>query len=298
MIRRGLQMIGAPIDSEALAEGCNLAPAALRETGIVAALGADDLGDVDMAITDNRRDITTGITGFTQVCEASVRLQQALRPLLGRPEQTLVVGGCCAVLYGIVGALRDTFGRVGLAFVDGHLDFYDGVTTPTGCAADIDLWALTGFGPPGLADLGGPPPMIEPRDAWVLGFRDYADSIAMKSPDPFAMIPKAHFTDAPQVLARGASAVGGEAALALAADPGRFWVHVDLDVLSTKALPAVDYWEAGGFDWSDLRDLLTPLVASPACAGLDVAIYNPSLDPRRRYAPLIVDLLADVFGRR
>jgi arginase len=298
MTKRGLQVLGAPIDSEALAEGCNLTPGVLRAAGLIEALGAADLGDADVAISNPRRDIVNGIVGFEQLCAASATLQKALATPLAQPDQTLVVGGCCSVLFGIVGAMRARYGRPGLVFVDGHLDFYSGTTSPSGSAADIDLWVVTGFGPAGINDLGGPPPMVQPRDAWVLGYRDHADSLTYKSPDPMVMIPEAHFVDADQVKAGGASAVGGEAARALAADPGNFWVHVDLDVLSTQALPAVDYWQPGGFDWSELRDLLTPLVASPACAGLDVTIYNPSLDPRRRYAPMIVSLLADVFGRR
>lgn len=298
MTRRGLQVIGAPIDSEALTEGCNLTPGVLRAAGLIEALGAADLGDVDIAITDPRRNLLNGIIGFEQLCAASAALQSALAIPLSQPAQTLVVGGCCSVVFGILGALRERHGRVGLAFVDGHLDFYSGTTSPSGSAADIDLWVATGFGPAGIADLGGPPPMVEPRDVWLLGYRDHADSLTYKSPDPMVMIPEAHFVDAGQVKARGASAVGGEAARALAADPGHFWVHLDLDVLSTQALPAVDYWQPGGFDWSELRELVTPLVASAACAGLDVTIYNPSLDPRRRYAPMIVSLLADVFARR
>jgi arginase len=294
---RGLDVLGVPIDSEALAEGCNLTPGVLRAAGLIDALAATDLGDLDAQITDPRRDMVTGITAFKQICEMSQKLQRAVAERLVRPDQLLVVGGCCSVIYGIVGAMREVHGRVGLAFVDGHLDFYDGVSTPTGSAADIDLWVLTGFGPAGLADLGGPPPMLQPRDTWVLGFRDHEESLTMKSPDPLTMIPEAHFFDDQALKAGGASAIGGEAARALAADPGHFWVHVDLDVLSTKALPAVDYWQPGGLDWSELRDLVTPLVADPACLGLDVTIYNPSLDPRRRYAPMIVRLLADVFNR-
>jgi arginase len=294
---RGLAVLGVPIDSEALTEGCNLAPGALRDAGLIDTLGATDIGDLDARVDDPRRDMVTGITAFAQVCEMSRRLQRTVAAELLRPDQLLVVGGCCAILYGIVGALRERHGRVGLVFIDGHLDFYDGISTPTGSAADIDLWVLTGFGPAGLADLGGPPPMVRPADAWVLGYRDYEDSLSMKSPDPLAMIPEAHFADDAALRGTGASAIGGDAARALAAEPGRFWVHLDLDVLSTQAMPAVDYWQPGGLDWNELRDLLTPLVSSPACLGLDVAIYNPSLDPRRRYAPMIVRLLADVFGR-
>jgi len=293
---RDLVVLGIPIDSEALVEGCNLAPRVLREAGLVAALGADDAGDLSVAITDTRRDPVTGVLGYRQMCDATQTIREGLLPLLDGSRFVVAAGGCCSVLIGIFAALRDKFRRAGLAFLDGHLDFYSGTTTPTGCAADFELWTLTGFGPPGLSDVGGPAPMLAPRDTWLLGFRDHADSLEFNSPDPYELIPQAHFVDYETVLQRGASAVGGEAALALAFDPGRFWVHLDLDVLSSRAMPAVDYWEPGGFDWDQLRQLLTPLIASPACIGLDVTIYNPSLDPRRKHAAKIVELLRDVLA--
>jgi arginase len=296
MTSRGLQVVGAPIDSEALAEGCNLSPGVLRDTGLIKALNATDLGDLETTISEPRRDTVTGIIGFDQLCAASSTLRQAMTTCLQQPSQTLVMGGCCAALIGIVGAMRERYGRVGLVRVDGHLDFYSGVKSPTGSGADINQWVLSGYGPPGIADLGGPPPMVEPRDIWLLGYRDHEEVLRMRSPDPLALIPEAHFIDAAEVVAKGMRAVGGQAARALAADPGNFWVHLDLDVLSSRAMPAVDYWEEGGLDWNELRELLTPLVASPACAGLNVANYNPSLDPRRKHAPKIIALLEQVFA--
>jgi arginase len=94
---------------------------------------------------------------------------------------------------------------------------------------------------------------------------------------------------------RDPGSVGAEAAAALAAAPGRFWLHVDLDVLSVAAMPAVDYHLPGGLGWDELAALLHPLTASPALLGMDVTIYNPSLDPGRVLAPVIVELLRDVL---
>jgi arginase len=61
-------------------------------------------------------------------------------------------------------------------------------------------------------------------------------------------------------------------------------------------MPAVDYHLPGGLDWSELAALLRPLAASPALLGVDVTIYNPSLDPGHAHAPAIVGLLRDVLG--
>ena len=49
-------------------------------------------------------------------------------------------------------------------------------------------------------------------------------------------------------------------------------------MLSTQALPAIDYPQPGGLAWDELAAVATmALSADPR--GWDVTIYNPDLDP-------------------
>jgi arginase len=57
-----------------------------------------------------------------------------------------------------------------------------------------------------------------------------------------------------------------------------FWLHVDLDVLSSSALSAVDYQQAGGLSWEQLERVTSHILAHPGCIGWSIAIYNPDLD--------------------
>jgi arginase len=285
------------MESEALLEGVNLMPAALREAGLVDALGAHDLGDLPIAITDHERDLATGLVAYRQIVAATQVVRDGVADLLERPGLPLVVGGCCGVLVGIFAALQAAHGRAGLAFVDGHYDFYDGATSPAGALADMELRVLTGKGPGELVSAGQAAPLLRPRDAWLLGVRDAEEMAEAGAPDPRAEIPAAPIRDDRTVRGDPGGA-GAEAAAALAGAPGRFWLHVDLDVLSVAAMPAVDYHLPGGLDWDELADLLRPLAASPALLGVDVTIYNPSLDPGRVFAPRIVALLRDVLAGR
>jgi arginase len=278
------------MESEALLEGVNLMPAALRAAGLIRALEAIDLGDLPIAITDQTRDAATGLVAYRQIVSATDVVREGIARLLDLPGLPLVVGGCCGILVGIFAALQERHGRVGLAFVDGHYDFYDETTSPAGALADMELRVLTGAGPDELVNAGSAAPLLRPEDAWLLGVRDGDEMAAAGAPDPRAEIAAAHVLDDEQVR-RDPAAAGAEAAAALAGDPGRFWLHVDLDVLSVAALPAVDYHLPGGLDWDDLAALLRPLTTSPALLGMDLTIYNPSLDPGRAHAPAIVALL-------
>jgi arginase len=53
----------------------------------------------------------------------------------------------------------------------------------------------------------------------------------------------------------------------------------------------------GGLGWDELAELLGPLAASPAAAGLSVACLNPEKDPGGRLTQRTSDLVAEALGR-
>src|SRR5262245_55938359 len=67
-----------------------------------------------------------------------------VRELLAAGDRPLILGGDCTLLLGVFSAVPH---GTGLWFVDGHADFFDGESSPTGEAADMDLAILTGHGP-------------------------------------------------------------------------------------------------------------------------------------------------------
>ncbi|MCG3212658.1 MAG: Arginase [Anaerolineae bacterium] len=284
-------LLGIPIDCSGRLVGVERMPATLRAAGLAARLGLPDGGDLPVSLTDPHRDPVTGIIAFEQVCAVSEVIRQAVASLLTAGERPLLMGGCCTLLIGVAAALDDD---VSLVFVDGHLDFYDGRSSPTGETADMELAILTGLGPAGLVDLGGPPPLLEPARITVLGFRDEAQAAADGAPDPRRLAPAMRLLDVAALRQQGLAASGAAVANRLA--QSRFWLHLDLDVLDPSALPAVDYLQPGGLSWAELTALVTPLAQSPALSGADVTIYNPTLDLTGRYAHQIVDWLGHLFA--
>jgi arginase len=77
---------------------------------------------------------------------------------------------------------------------------------------------------------------------------------------------------------------------------GRFWIHLDVDVLDEVAMPATDYLMPGGLEWDELAALLGPLCAAPGLAGLSLGCLNPEKDPDGRFARHTCDLLAGALG--
>jgi arginase len=196
------------------------------------------------------------------------------------------------VLLGAGLAVRDFAGRAGLAFVDGHEDFYDGHSSLSGCVADMELAIVTGHGPPGILPEGPSAPLFRDEDVVALGVRDSGIARENGSPDPRRLAPGLRIIESASLLADGPGRTGQRVAAELAASPGSFWLHFDLDVIDGEAMPAVDDPLPGGPDWRQAAELLRPLLLSPALLGADVTILNPSLDPGDHYARLVVDLLA------
>ena len=226
--------------------------------------------------------------GAADVRRAAADIAARVGNVLSAGEVPLVVGGDCTLLLGIFGALP---AGSGLWFVDGHADFYDGESSPTGEAADMDLAVLTGHGPAGL--LLDDRRLLDPAATVLLGHRP-SDLNADVAFENARLDPAIHALTAPELRERGAERVGNEAAARLAGRPA--WLHLDLDVLDETALPAVSYPQPLGLDWDELEALARPLAAAPSLIGVSVADFNPDRDRDGVHAARVVELLDALLG--
>jgi arginase len=200
----------------------------------------------------------------------------------------LVVGGDCPVLLGcLMGALHQR-GSTGLLFVDGHEDAWPPHLSQTGEAADMELGFALGMH---TGDLGkevrGSLPVLDPNDVVVLGPRDrreIEDGSGTSLRGTIELHPW-------EELRRGGDRMAEAAARSLHQRVGRWWLHVDLDVLSTEALPAIDYPQDGGLSWAELEAMTHAAMTVPGCLGWDVTIYNPDLDADGAHAHRITDYI-------
>ena len=288
-------ILGVPIDSIGAPAGgprfgTELAPQALRALDVVPLLGAHDVGDLDVRITGPARDAATGLVGGSTVAPVVAEIRRATAALVATGARPLLLGGCCALLMGAFAGAVDQHGDLGLAYVDGHLDIYDHITSPTGEAADMPVGVLLGFGEPGLLAASGPTPPLRAEHLRVLGARD-RDELADVAPlaERWGVV-----NESPERIARDPGSAAGRTLDSIAANG--FWLHVDLDVLDAGVFPATDYLMPGGLDLPALKALLRVLVGDPRLVGASVACYNPVKDPDGRHGRQLVELLVESFG--
>src|SRR5262249_15140503 len=190
-------------------------------------------------------------------------------------ENPFLIGGCCTELVGALAGARDAVGRIGLAYLDGHLDLYDGETSPTGEAADMPVSVALGFGPSAWRDaVGGA--SVRPEGVAILGYRDLEGSLADGMRNPHDIRGLTHRSNE-TIRTTGLRSTGSEVTEMLAA-VGPFWLHLDVDVLDEGVFPATDYLMPDGLTWDELADLIGPLASHPSLAGASVGCYNPEKD--------------------
>ncbi|WP_082639012.1 arginase family protein [Lysobacter antibioticus] len=278
--------------------GVRKLPEALRATGLLQRLRADDGGRVDAPPYSPAADFAIGFRNGAALRDYSQALADRLMPLLAQGRFVLVLGGDCSVLLGSGLALKQR-GRYGLAFIDAHDDFsfirdrrrYRGLLT----AAGLDLGLATGHGPAALSDLRGRSPYFRSDDVVHLGLA-VADQDRVDYEVESFERSGIHAIDAAAIRRLGAERAGREARARLEARPTKgYWIHLDADVLAERVMPAVDSPNPGGLDFAQLRALLAQLLASPDAVGMELTIFDPDLDPDGRLASHLADTVAGAF---
>jgi arginase len=269
-------------------------PRALLARGLRERLDARHAGRIEPPPFDPERDPTTHLLNPTAIVEYARHLADGITPLLAAGEFPVVLGGDCSILLGGLLALRRSW-RPGLLFLDGQADFYQPEAEPKGEAASMDLALATGRGPVQVTSIDGYRPLVRDEDVVALGFRDAEDATAHGS-QPLA--PEIFALPLEEVRRRGASHSARIALdhLTRSDGPERFWIHLDVDVLDDAIMPAVDYRMPGGLGWDELCAVLSAAVRNPNAAGLEVCIYNPSLDPSGTSGANLVATLVTALG--
>jgi arginase len=282
------ELTGVPFTSMRDFGGIADAIPVLRSSGLaerLGALGVTDAGDLALEAPSGER----GPSGLLNE-RALGRLVEATRERVRaghrRGRRALLVGGDCPVLLGALAGLADEKGEVGLVMLDGHEDAWPPRRSETGEASDSELAIALGIAREDLpAPLDRLVPLVEGRNVAVLGPRDGSELAAAgvrSIRDDVAV-----FTSGDR-FERGSAQPPMVAALeAIEADA--FWLHVDLDVLSSETFAAVDYPQPGGLGWEELDGLAVTAARDVRCRGASIVIYNPHLDPDRSEANAVVD---------
>ena len=272
------------------------APRVLMEAGLRTALDAYEVNRLERPLYEFDAQRNTRIRNGQTLRSYSLELSRKVQDVLGARRFPVVIGGDCSILLGCLHGMRTAGGR-GLVHVDGHSDFTQeksyAMPQTLGAAAGMDLALASGRGEKLLTDwpdVGSP--LVEDADIIQVGERGmdepwfqqhYGDILetAITRLTAQCVLEEGIDVAAHRVLARLENRTLEKA-----------WLHVDLDVLDQKVMPAVDSPGSPGFDYEQLAQLIHLLVASGRIAGADFAIYDPERDPGHAHAHGLVRCFA------
>jgi arginase len=268
----------------------------LMAAGLRDAVAAAEVFSLDRPLYEMAAQPGTRIRNGQTLRRFSLELAGTVRAAIESRRFPVVIGGDCAILLGCLYGLRLAGGR-GLVHVDGHSDFAQAKNYATpetlGAAAGMDLALVSGRGEALVTEWPGVDgPLAADADIVQVGERGAGDPCFARY---YGDILKTEITrlNVQDVLAAGIETSARRVLERLEARGlDRAWVHVDLDVLDQKVMPAVDSPGSPGFDYGQLAALVGGLAASGRVAGMNFAIYDPERDPGHAHAKDLVACVA------
>jgi arginase len=284
-MKRQVEVIGAAWGLGGADPGCAQAPAALAPL-VVAKLQAAGISVLSGPMLSptwperRRQAVVSRLCGMLGSAVAHSIRSGYLPCVLGGDHSC--AGGTWS------GVARTLPGKLGLIWVDAHMDSHTPRTSHTGRLHGMPLAWLLGEDDDPLYGLTSG--MLEPRHVCLIGVRSYEpeeDERLRRLGVRVVMID--------EVLRRGLHAVFAEALAIAARGTAGFGVSIDLDAISPEEAPGVGTPVAGGLGGAELAAALAQLGARRELAAIELVEYCPRLDPDGSSAQIAVELLASVL---
>lgn len=269
-----LTIVGAPTSAGAYAPGQEDGPGALRNAGLLDALGArgirvTDAGDVEAFrwAPDPARPRAANLPA---VAERARQVAARVAAAAERGDAVLVLGGDCTIELGTTAALCDRDERLGLVYFDLHPDLnvpssvVDGALDWMGVAHLLDLDGAESE----LAGIGPRRPLLDDHQVVLLGVQPGTgwEQAAIER-RRLAVVDVEAVSGDPEGAADEALArLGGCAAIA---------VHFDVDVVHFLDAPLAENTAREGIALEVAAAALRRLVTDARFRALTVTEFNP-----------------------
>ncbi len=268
-----MDLITVPFNSSGRTGGVARMPSALLDAGLAAAVPGARVLPAEVPTGDPRRG-PSGLAAEEALTAMVAAVAERVLQAWAADRVPVVLGGDCPVLLGALVAATQRDYAAALVFVDGHEDAWDPEHSSTGEAADSEIALALGWAAP-PAGLASMLPCLSPSGLLQLGPRDAAELAAAGRP---SLADRVELLPGDRLAAPDGLVIALDLAAGLLTRHQHWWLHIDLDVLSSAALAAVDYPQPGGLSWEQLEALTGSLLGLGGCGGLSVCIYNPELD--------------------
>ncbi len=289
---RHTEVIGVACGQGATDPGCQDGPEVLRTLGFLRDLdephGTCVWRDIVRVAAQSNED------PIQQVGSIAQAVADRVASSLLRARFPLVIGGdhsCAVGTWSGAHSVLDPRERLGLLWIDAHMDSHTFGTSPSRALHGMPLACLLGHGDPRLTRIGGPEPKLLPANACLIGVRsfEWGEAALLKN-----LGVRIYFMD--EIHRRGLAAVFAEAWELVTRETAACGISLDLDALDPEEEPGVGSPVAGGLRRDELAAALRPLHGDPRLRALEIVEYNPYADRDFVTARAIHDLCRSVIG--
>ena len=279
-----------------------------RQVEVIAA--AWGLGGADPGCAEAPAVLAPLVTARLIECGMAVSAGPALHPPVNERRKQLAVSKLCAQLGGAVadalrhgrlpcvlggdhscaggtwsGVARALHGKLGLVWIDAHMDAHTPATSHTGRLHGMPLAWLLGEDDDPLYGLTTG--VIDPAHVSIVGVRSFeteeAERLERLGVRVFMMA---------EVRKRGLQSVLDEALAIATGGTAGFGISIDLDAVTPEEAPGVGTPVAGGLRAGELVAALRRIGGRPGLTAVELVEYCPRLDADGCSARVAVDLLA------
>ncbi len=290
-----LVILGAPTSAAAMSLGHEGAPKALRSAGLVPGLEAagyqvTDQGDDTPQLFQPDED-SPRARNVPRILKALETLKPRVELAVKSAALPIILTGDCSSAIALIAGMRRYYRHVSMIYMDSDADRNVPATTPSGCVDGMVVSHLTGRGAAELVRFWGEPPLVREPDLALFGVSrlDPPEQAALEGS------PLRRYM-ASDVRRMGAAAAAREAVERVHGNLNEFALHFDVDVIA--GFTATDYPAKDGLSPDEVRQALEVFVQQKHVAAIEIAAYNPALDPDGSGARTIVDLIVSVMEGR
>jgi arginase len=266
----------------------------LRKAGMVSGLRKRatsflDAGDVPLStnLTDSG---PKNLTNFTEFLQGTERIRSAVNGISGEGF-LFALGGECSICVGTLAGLKSGMrGELGMVWVDAHGDFNTPETTPSGYIGGMCLALACGRGLKLNKIMPGAGRVLREENIIHAGSRslDQAESENMLS-SRMKIYPTS------TLRKKGINPTVNSAVSVLADRCGWIICHLDVDALDPKIMAAVNFPAPDGLRIKETQAIVGAVKRTGKLKLLELAGYNPDLDPNRTCATRLVKLASELL---
>jgi arginase len=248
---------------------------------------------VDAPAYSTEIDKESRVRNADKIIDYSRQLANVIDEQIQNKELPVIIGGDCSILIGAALSLKRN-GNYGLFFIDGHTDYVLPHQSGSAGATGMDLAIVTGNGHGKLTNIEYLKPYIQEENVFCFGNRDLSEDWYVNA----IVQSNIHYFDLRVLRAKGISAITNEFLQMVSFKKlDGFWIHLDVDVLNDEIMPCVDSRQEDGLSYNELNLTLQSLIFSPLFRGIDITIFDPTLDKDGRYIKQFTREMANCFQK-